>query len=1124
MTNRRSVSYARDDDGRLFPYLPSHIISIMMVTKALASANRFWRSSVQRIPRLMAVLCALVLVCIRIVPHTVAQTLYSPWTVFTVADGLAANEVYDIAQDRLGVLWLATDAGVSRYDGRWQTFDAAKGLVSNRVRSVLPASNGDYWFGTLNGVSRLRIDDHRGPTWSSFTSQNSDLLGDSVNTILEATDGSIWFGTQAGIARWRPTDGGKGEWSAITTADGLTSGAVYALMQDQAGVVWAGTAGGVARYDGQRWQTVVPDAMAPFGRTNVIAQDRQGRMWFMTEGSGIFRFEPAANVWTHWTTADGLSDNSVWSFVQDVDGTYWFGTNFGGVARFDETAVPAEQWSSYQARGSGLSANSVRAIWEDRQDSSLWFATTSGLDRFDRQHWYTVPNSKFGGRSTPIYALAAPTDGQLWVGTQDAGLVATDGKQWFNVPLTIDGVPGEVVVAGLLRDRDGAMWVGTNGNGLLVQKDGVWSDFSQQDGLAGSTVRAIAQDLDGSYWLGTFAGLSHYQPAVQSVDGGSAAQWTTYTTADGLPSDHIQALHVDRAGRVWVGTNAGLARLAAGAWQTYTSQNSLLPASDIRAILEAQDGSLWFGTWASGVVRHDPAVDTWTTLTVADGLVANGVLALIQDHRGVLWFGTEGGVSRFDGETWRNYQTADGLVGNFVISLYEDAAGQIWIGTRDGLSRYRPDPHVPWSRIQTITGILFEDAPVVLQADSPVSINFIGGDFNSLPGSLVYRYRLLPTNPDWLTTRSLSVRYPALTAGDYTFEVQALDQDLNYSQPATASITVQRSVPRITIPGTRITMERPTFFGFLGLTTTALVATIMGATVYYQGRRRPRKALERKFNPYVSGEPVRRGDMFFGRRELLNRILSILHNNSVMIHGERRIGKTSMLFQLADHLREVDDPDYHFIPIMIDLEGTPEREFFHRIMEATIDSVTPSVLVGLSLAYQPIQAEYTARDLRRDLRLIINRLQETETRTVRLILLIDEVDAMNEYDQLTQQQLRRIFMEHFAQNLGAVVAGVHVSKEWDRMESPWFNLFNEVELTPFGPHEARALLKEPVRGIYTWREDAIQFVIDHADGRPHRLQQYALEAVNHMIAARRTEITLRDAQAAHEAILHMLET
>src|SRR5690606_31995768 len=77
--------------------------------------------------------------------------------------------------------------------------------------------------------------------------------------------------------------------------------------------------------------------------------------------------------------------------------------------------------------------------------------------------------------------------------------------------------------------------------------------------------------------------------------------------------------------------------------------------------------------------------------------------------------------------------------------------------------------------------------------------------------------------------------------------------------------------------------------------------------------------------------------MFYGRRALLQRIVDTLHNNSIMIHGERRIGKTTLLIQLGRVLREVDDPDYWFVPVYVDLEETKEPEFFHYLMEEILN-------------------------------------------------------------------------------------------------------------------------------------------------------------------------------------------
>ncbi|OQA43625.1 MAG: hypothetical protein BWY52_01809 [Chloroflexi bacterium ADurb.Bin325] len=86
------------------------------------------------------------------------------------------------------------------------------------------------------------------------------------------------------------------------------------------------------------------------------------------------------------------------------------------------------------------------------------------------------------------------------------------------------------------------------------------------------------------------------------------------------------------------------------------------------------------------------------------------------------------------------------------------------------------------------------------------------------------------------------------------------------------------------------------------------------------------------------------------------------------------------------------------------------------------------------------------------------------------------------------------------------------------MESPWYNLFNEMPLDPFTDERARELLVEPVRGVYEWEPDALDFVLKQAEGRPYRLQQYALEAVGHMLQARRVQITLEDVHVAHEIL------
>jgi GTPase SAR1 family protein len=282
---------------------------------------------------------------------------------------------------------------------------------------------------------------------------------------------------------------------------------------------------------------------------------------------------------------------------------------------------------------------------------------------------------------------------------------------------------------------------------------------------------------------------------------------------------------------------------------------------------------------------------------------------------------------------------------------------------------------------------------------------------------------------------------------------------------------------------------------------------------------RARQVIERRFNPYISGGPVREPDMFFGREELLKRIINTLHNNSIMIHGPRRIGKTSLLYQLANRLRAASDPDYAFIPALIDLEGTAQEEFFHTLMEEILEDCQPYLTERLSLAYNEKGGRaYTHRDFARDLRMLIDHLQQNSDKEVRLILLLDEVDVMNRYDQLVQQQLRRIFMKTFARNLGAVVAGVHISKEWDRLESPWYNLFLEMELPPLSHEEAVRLIEEPVKGVYSYEDEAVEAIWQYSQGHPQLVQQLCLEVVNRLLQEKRSRVTRADVESVYQEI------
>ncbi|MGD9252920.1 MAG: tetratricopeptide repeat protein [Holophagae bacterium] len=293
----------------------------------------------------------------------------------------------------------------------------------------------------------------------------------------------------------------------------------------------------------------------------------------------------------------------------------------------------------------------------------------------------------------------------------------------------------------------------------------------------------------------------------------------------------------------------------------------------------------------------------------------------------------------------------------------------------------------------------------------------------------------------------------------------------------------------------------------------ALVPIALLAGVWLRRSRRRNQLMKRRFNPYIAGAPVLDTEMFFGRERLIERILQTIHNNSLLLYGERRIGKTSLQHQLKRRLQQLDDPNYTFYPVYIDLQGTPEAQFFSTLAEDVFHELEP-LLGGLQPgAGLGPDTPYGYRELVADLRRVLKILAESSSKQVKLVLLIDEVDELNAYDPRVNQRLRSLFMKNFAENLVAVVSGVEIRKQWDKQGSPWYNFFEEIEVTPIRREDVVDLITRPIGGVFTIDEAAIDRIIELSDRKPYHVQRLCIALVNRMYEEGRRQITTADIDA-----------
>jgi tetratricopeptide (TPR) repeat protein len=388
--------------------------------------------------------------------------------------------------------------------------------------------------------------------------------------------------------------------------------------------------------------------------------------------------------------------------------------------------------------------------------------------------------------------------------------------------------------------------------------------------------------------------------------------------------------------------------------------------------------------------------------------------------------------------------------------------------------------------VQTITTPEFRLTGVIID-NSPVEVTFYGNDDSVLATVLNSQ----PLGDFYLTEFNVESK---LAPGRSTFRLVATDSEDLISSSEYMVIYA------------RPFFRAPWFYAVLFGS-----AMLLSGTFLWRRSRDREQLRKRRFNPYVAGAPVLEDEMFFGRRDLVERILQTVHNNSLLIYGERRIGKTSIQHQLKKRLRELDDPHYEFHPVYVDLQGTPETRFFQTIAEDVFQELAPlldDLRPGIDTS-----GDYSYRDFVRDVRAVLKTLEMQTSRKVKLVLLIDEVDELNDYDPRINQKLRSLFMKSFAENLVAVVSGVEIKKHWEREGSPWYNFFEEIEVKPFGPREARELIERPIGKIFKVDGGVVEKIISLTAGKPYLIQKICISLVTRLHEQHRRTITIADVEA-----------
>nr|WP_228737570.1 diguanylate cyclase [Xanthomonas euvesicatoria] len=331
----------------------------------------------------------------------------------------------------------------------------------------------------------------------------------------------------------------------------------------------------------------------------------------------------------------------------------------------------------------------VRRLASDRQggllvagdDGVWWWSRGGGLQRF-RQ----------GQR---VDSLLLDRRGHLWMSLSSGTLVVHSGPNDPDEQIAISGVASPA----LLEDAEGLIWVGST-HGLFRIAEGAAHGVTHDEGLSSDYVRCVLQTGEGTVWVGNAVGLDRWREGTISRVSLSPSDsqgvvrldaqghvLVRIGAADGLPSMSVRAVLPD-GDDLWIGTTAGLVRWRNGKARRYTAADGV-PDGSVQVLYRDAQGIVWIGT-DRGVTALSPDGSTRAWLGEQD-FPGQNAFDFLRDAAGDVWIASDRGLLRLRGDSFRVYDHRVGLPRDKVFRVIDDGRGYFWLSSNHGVFRIARD-------------------------------------------------------------------------------------------------------------------------------------------------------------------------------------------------------------------------------------------------------------------------------------------------------------------------------------------------------------------------------------------------------------------------------------------------
>lgn len=703
---------------------------------------------------------------------------------YSVKEGLIGSDVNAVIQDHQGYVWLATNTGISKFDGKtFLNYSIKEGLRVPSVNALCEDRSNNIWLGSKNMSNAL--------TRFSGIKFESIHLNKEFRTEKVVVDhlGNIWFCT-IGLGAILISDSGTREISRVKyqcfDADAGLSDEVYWMHEAGNGKLWFATKNGIKTYDqkNKKIEPFHPDDFPNYEYTS-ITDDGKNNFFFGSSNHGLIIRNIKTQRQEEISVLNGLANNFVTGLMPDHLNNVWVSTWGGGVSIYDGKII-----SSINSKH-GLANDKVNCLFED-YENNIWIGLReSGVDYYKGDKLISF-DKKNGLENESVFAIAKDKNENLWLGTDEGISILS-----FDYEKKVKSVSGLSLADKIRCNRvfclasspDSKMIAGTFGGGVVI--------INPENHVIEKTLPITAKYInclftasDGILWIGAVEGITKYNFKTNEAE-----------SIDDFIDKDISVIYEDSRHRIWVGIRDNGLRLIRGSAIKEYLYNDTMRLSTPTSISEDYLKNIWVATNGSGLfcIKNDK-------ICQVDDLNSNFCSAVISADSSI-FIGTNFGLSEIKYSDNGKFEINDigatlGGFGNNEIrsnSFYYSKKWKLWFGSGHGAIRYdiskkNKADRVPETLLKTNLKVSSKDYSLLLDSvfssfDNDFTFEFAGMYFTN-PKSLQFRYQLIGFDSSFTTTDQPNARLRNLAPGKYTFKVQAFVDSKKPSIFATYSFVI----------------------------------------------------------------------------------------------------------------------------------------------------------------------------------------------------------------------------------------------------------------------------------------------------------------------------------------------